>query len=109
MTIRITRDQANICLLGIYNMDGRLMIMLPGYIIDFPQQEEVRRSEPCQEFRAPDTKATLTCGCSGDRISFVYSFCLFHTRLMGTLERKEAAKVRRMLMQQIDQLSGGSL
>lgn len=34
--VRFTRDPGNIFLTGIYKLDGKLMIMLPGLIIDFP-------------------------------------------------------------------------
>lgn len=39
MYMRITRDRSNKCLLGIYKLNGEWMIMLPGYIIDFPRRE----------------------------------------------------------------------
>lgn len=36
MEIRFTWDPGNIFLFGIYKLDGKLLIMLPGLIIDFP-------------------------------------------------------------------------
>jgi len=39
MEIRFTRDAGNIFLAGIYKLDGKLLIMLPGLIIDFPGKE----------------------------------------------------------------------
>lgn len=37
--VRFTRDPGNIGLFGIYKLDGKLLIMLPGIVIDFPGKE----------------------------------------------------------------------
>jgi len=37
--IRFTWDPGNLALFGIYKLDGKLLIMLPGLIIDFPGKE----------------------------------------------------------------------
>jgi hypothetical protein len=39
VVIRFTWDSGNIALIGLYKLDGKLLIMLPGLIIDFPRKE----------------------------------------------------------------------
>lgn len=39
MVIRFTWDNSNIALFGLYRLDGKWLIMLPGLIIDFPRKE----------------------------------------------------------------------
>ena len=54
MYIRITRDRSNICLAGIYKLDGKLMVMLPGYIVDFPRRELPNESSADVRLSAED-------------------------------------------------------
>lgn len=51
-------------------------------------------------------KATLMCGCSGDRMLNMYTFCPFHLFWMRSVTPKEADQLFRMLIERIDRLSG---
>lgn len=50
MYIRITRDDSNLFLIGLYRLKGKWMIMVPGYIVDFPGKEvPVGKDMPIQQ------------------------------------------------------------